>query len=208
MIQRKNSTSKGAEISWTCERNRPKGIRPSIIPWKQHIPPGHGSKRRSGILQTPETGAAHPGRPGQRSISLLLALAFPAQSLIAQRGPTAGAGVFQAHIRWLLSKDRKTPRDTLSLGQADAGREKAARKKPHLPPDVVSSTGKIHFLYRIKVIFNWFVCISKNFRLHHAWFHAYSVSCLWYFYMVSCFSSNHKVGWFFSIIPNYMEIIN
>ena len=38
--------------------------------------------------------------------------------------------------------------------RADAGREKAAREEPHLPPDVVSSTGKIHFLYRIKVIFN------------------------------------------------------
>ena len=35
------------------------------------------------------------------------------------------------------------PRDTLSFGQADAGREKAAREEPHLLPDVVSSTDKI-----------------------------------------------------------------
>ena len=38
-------------------------------------------------------------RPGKSSLPILLALTFPAQSLIAQRGPTAGAGVFQAHIR-------------------------------------------------------------------------------------------------------------
>ena len=38
-------------------------------------------------------------RPGQRSLPILLTLTFPAQSLIAQRGPTAGAGVFQTHIR-------------------------------------------------------------------------------------------------------------
>ena len=37
-------------------------------------------------------------RPGQRSVSILLALAFPAQSLIAQGGPTVWADVLQAHI--------------------------------------------------------------------------------------------------------------
>ena len=88
------------------------------------------------------------------SPSLLLRPAFPAQALITQGRAANGASVFQAHAPWHLSNDRKTPCDTLSVGQADAGREKAARKKPHLPPDVVSSTGKIHFLYRIKVIFN------------------------------------------------------
>ena len=35
------------------------------------------------------------------------------------------------------------PCDTLSLGQADAGREKAAKGEPHLLPDVVSSKDKI-----------------------------------------------------------------
>ena len=39
----------------------------------------------------------------------------------------------------------KKPRDTLSLGQADAGREKAARETPHPPADVVSSSAKINF---------------------------------------------------------------
>ena len=38
-------------------------------------------------------------RPGQCSLSLLLALTFPAQSFVAQGCPTAGAGVVQAHIR-------------------------------------------------------------------------------------------------------------
>ena len=37
-------------------------------------------------------------RPGKSSLPLLFTLAFPAQSLIAQGCPTAGAGVLQAHI--------------------------------------------------------------------------------------------------------------
>jgi len=77
----------------------------------------------------------------------LLTLAFPAQSVIAQRGPTAGTGIFQTHIFRLLSDDRKTPCDTLPLGQADAGHEEAALKEPHPPADVVSSTTKIFFSY-------------------------------------------------------------
>ena len=72
-------------------------------------------------------------RPGQCSFSLLLTLAFPAQSVIAQRGPTAGTGIFQTHIFRLLSDDRKTPCDTLPLGQADAGREKAAQNQDLYP---------------------------------------------------------------------------
>ena len=48
-------------------------------------------------------------RPGQRSISLPLALTFPAQSLIAQGCPTAGASVFQTHDFTLLQKIEKRP---------------------------------------------------------------------------------------------------
>ena len=37
------------------------------------------------------------------------------------------------------------PCDTLSFGQADAGRIKAAKKEPHRLPDVVSFTDGIDF---------------------------------------------------------------
>ena len=46
------------------------------------------------------------------------------------------------------------PRDTLSFGQADAGREKAAPKDPHLLPDVVSSTDKIISSYIKDAVIN------------------------------------------------------
>ncbi len=39
----------------------------------------------------------------------------------------------------------KRPCDTLSVGQADAGRIKAAKKEPHRLPDVVSFTDEIDF---------------------------------------------------------------
>ena len=79
------------------------------------------------------------------SPSLLLRPAFPAQALITQGRAANGASVFQAHAPWHLSNDRKTPCDTLSVGQADAGRIKAAKKEPHRLPDVVTFTDGIDF---------------------------------------------------------------
>jgi len=54
----------------------------------------------------------------------------------------------------LLSEDRKKPCEALSLGQADAGHEKAAREEPRPPADVVSSSDKINFLYLNRAVRN------------------------------------------------------
>ena len=53
---------------------------------------------------------------------------------------------------------------------------------------MVSSTGKIHFLYRIKVIFNWFVCISQKLPPTSRMIPCVQCKLLVIFlYMVSCF---------------------
>ena len=46
---------------------------------------------------------------------------------------------------WSEQEIEKAPCDPLSSGQADAERKKAAKKTPHLPPDVVFSVAKITF---------------------------------------------------------------
>ena len=91
-------------------------------------------------------------RPGQCSFSLLLTLAFPAQSVIAQRGPTAGTGIFQTHIFFdSLSDDRKTPCDTLPLGQADAG----ARKGRTEPRPVSQGSVSDDILLSFPSVWTW-----------------------------------------------------
>ena len=122
-----------------CGQRRPLDFRGDGVPVTQQLPEVgafgvlHISKPMDVLDQVFLLCSNLFRRPGQCSFSLLLTLAFPAQSVIAQRGPTAGTGIFQTHIFRLLSDDRKTPCDTLPLGQADAGREKAAQNQDLYP---------------------------------------------------------------------------
>ena len=62
------------------------------------------------------------------SPSLLLRPAFPAQALITQGVPQMGQVYFKL-MRLGPSNDRKTPCDTLSVGQADAGAYKGRKER-------------------------------------------------------------------------------
>ena len=88
-----------------CGQCRPLDLRGDGVPVAQQLPEV-GELRVLHITQPPDILNQVPlllrdllRRPGQGSSSLLLTLAVPAQSFVAQRGPTAGAGVFQTHIR-------------------------------------------------------------------------------------------------------------
>ena len=56
--------------------------------------------------------------------------------------------------------------ETLSLGQADAGHEKGAKKKSHPPTDVIFSINKIHFYIETELFLTDSCASPKNFRLH------------------------------------------